>query len=137
SEDLTILKETLSSGVQIIAKPSVLHVPPWHMLSALLGGEPLVIATWWTGRDKILDTAAMTPGCWHPSLGRAGPIRNAETGKWKNKTFGLIGQASADHNHAKLGVSKTGDFAIFGDFNNEGALSPDCGVKQNLRGGLF
>jgi len=137
SDDRTILKKTLSSGVQIIAKPAVLHVPPWHMVSALLGQEPLVVATWWTNPDKIEDTAAMTPGCWAPSLGSAGSVRNAETGKWTNKTFGLIGAAGFDRNHAKLGVSKMGDFAIFGDFNNQGRLSEPCGKEQNTRGGLF
>jgi hypothetical protein len=137
SDDPEILKKTLSSGVQIIAKPSALHVPPWHMVSALLGQESLVVATWWTGPDRLQDTAAMTPGCWTPSLGSAGPVRNAETGKWNNKTFGLTGAASPDRNHAKLAVSKTGDLAIFGDFNNQGALSPDCDKSQNNRGGLF
>jgi hypothetical protein len=137
SQDRTILKETLSSGVQIIAKPAALQVPPWHMVSALLGGEPLVIATWWTNPDRIEDTAAMTPECWDPSLGPAGSVRNAETGKWNNKTFGLRGHPSFNFNHAKLGVSKTGDFAIFGDFNNQGRLLRSCHEEQNTRGGLF
>jgi hypothetical protein len=123
--------------VQIVAKSGLLHVPPWHMVSALLGGEPLVVATWWTGPQKIQDTKAMKPGCWDSSLGTAGSIRNAEIGKWRNKTFGLTGAASPDRNHAKLGVSKTGAFVIFGDFNNEGALSESCDVNQNTRGGLF
>jgi hypothetical protein len=137
SEDTTILKETLSSGVQIIAKPALLHVPPWHMVSALLGQEPLVVATWWIGPHKIQDSVAITPDCWDPSLGKAGAIRNAESGQWQNKTFGLTGAASPDRNHAKLGVSKTGNFAIFGDFNNEGSLFESCDESQNTRGGLF
>ena len=137
SEDMTILKETLSSGVQIIAKPALLHIPPWHMVSALLGQEPLIVATWWTGPHKIQDSTAITPDCWDPSLGRPGAIRNAESGRWQNKTFGLTGAASADRNHAKLGVSKSGNFAIFGDFNNEGSLFKSCDESQNTRGGLF
>lgn len=137
SQDTTVLRETLLSGVQIIAKPPLLHVPPWHMASALLGHEPLVVATWWTGPDKIQDTAAMTPSCWAPSLGSPGTIRNAERGLWQGKSFGLTGGTSPDRNHAKLGVSKTGKFVIFGDFNNEGAVAAPCDHPQNTRGGLF
>jgi hypothetical protein len=34
-------------------------------------------------------------------------------------------------------VSVTGNLAIFGDMNQEGALSGNCKTKQNDRGGLF
>jgi hypothetical protein len=137
SEDTGLLNETLSSGVKLIAKPPLLHVPPWQMISALLGGESLVVATWLTGPRKILDTDGTRPGCWDPSLGNPGPVRNAESGVWNNISFGLTGGASPDRNHAKIGVSKTGKFAIFGDLNQEGSLSEPCDVPQNTRGGLF
>ncbi len=35
----------LSSGVVLISKPSDLNVPPWQMVSALLSGEPLRVAS--------------------------------------------------------------------------------------------
>src|SRR5205085_755916 len=77
------------------------------------------------------------PQCWDASLGTPGSVTNAQTGQWKHKTFGLTGGVSPDRNHAKVGVSKTGDFAIFGDLNQEGHLSDPCDVPQNTRGGLF
>jgi hypothetical protein len=45
-------------------------------------------------------------------------------------------------NHAKLGVSNSGatPYAIFGDLNQQGAISGDqknCQRSQNGRGGLF
>src|SRR5205823_5709756 len=48
SESDKVMKETLSTGVTLISKPSALHVPPWQMVSALLGAVPLRAATWWT-----------------------------------------------------------------------------------------
>jgi len=52
----------------------------------------------------------------------------------------LTGGASPDHNHAKIGVSQSGNdhLAIFGDMNQQGTLSGDnCKSSQNGRGGLF
>lgn len=137
SEDTEFSKDTLSSGVQLITKPPMLHVPPWQMVSAILGKEPLIVATWLTEPHKISNTKASKPACWDPSLGTPGSVTNAESGHWKNKAFGLTGSAKPNFNHAKLGVSKTGDFAIFGDLNQAGALSEPCDVPQNTRGGLF
>lgn len=37
----TAIVATLSSGVRLISKPSNLEVPPWQMVSALLGGHAL------------------------------------------------------------------------------------------------
>jgi hypothetical protein len=51
--------------------------------------------------------------------------------------FGLTGGPSPDRNHAKIGVSASGNFAIFGDLNQEGSLSEPCDLPQNTRGGLF
>jgi deoxyribonuclease II len=141
SSSTTPTKDTLSSGVVLISKPSNLHVPPWQMVSALLGGEPLRAATWWT-RPEIPTTTATTPipQCWDRSLGNPGPVEIATTGAWKGQTIGLEGVADPEGNHAKIGVSTTGthSYAIFGDMNQQGSLSgPNCKSSQNGRGGLF
>jgi hypothetical protein len=60
------------------------------------------------------------------------------TGQWAGTPIGLAGGNSPIGNHAKIGVSASGKFAIFGDMNQEGFLSgPDCNQRQNARGGLF
>lgn len=137
SEDTTLLNITLSTGVRFISKPPNLHVPPWQMLSAVLGGTPLLVATWLTGPQQIQDTEAGRPECWDASLGDAGPVTNAEIGTWSGKSFGLTGGVSADRNHAKVGVSKPAKYAIFGDLNQAGSLVEPCDVPQNTRGGIF
>jgi hypothetical protein len=130
----------LSSGVGLISKPSALHVPPWQMVSAVLGGVPLRAATWWaTPYIPSTDTSAR-PACWDDSLDAPGPVAIATTGQWDGKKFGLKGGPGPDFNHAKIGVSTAGEnhFAIFGDMNQQGALSgKNCGSSQNGRGGLF
>jgi hypothetical protein len=134
---------TLSSGVELISKPSSLHVPPWQMVSALLEGAPLRVATWWNSSRINSTTATTSIGCWDSSLGSAGPVEIATSGRWNGTIFVLKGDGfSGDGNHAKIGVSTSGShhYAIFGDMNQEGALSgnaSDCGVHQNGRGGLF
>jgi hypothetical protein len=137
SVDKSALNLTLSSGVQIIAKPPNLVVPPWQMVSAVLGGVPLTVATWLTGPHQIADTKAASPECWDPTLSTPGAVTNADTGTWLKKVFGLTGGASPDRNHAKIGVSTPAKYAIFGDLNQEGTLSKPCGVSQNTRGGMF
>jgi len=131
---------TLSSGVQLISKPSRLNVPPWQMVSAVLGGIPLRTATWWAS-PEIYSTDASTPvSCWSPSLSAPGPVQIATTGTWNGKTFGLTGGLGTNYNHAKLGASTSGSshYAIFGDMNQQGTLSgSDCSSSQNGRGGLF
>jgi hypothetical protein len=132
-------KVMLSSGVLLISKPSDLHVPPWQMVSSLLGGEPLRAATWWAN-PEIPTTTANTPvDCWDPSLGAPGAVEIATTGTWQGKTLGFHGVGEPDGNHAKIGVS-TGDhsYTVFGDLNQQGTLDgPHCGSSQNGRGGLF
>lgn len=139
SKSKTATKTTLSTGVVLISKPSGLNVPPWQMVSAMLGGEPLRTATWWAA-PKIPTTTATTPvACWDKSLGLPGAIEIATTGSWQGKTVGFDGVGEPDGNHAKIGVS-TGDhpYAIFGDLNQQGTLSgPHCDSSQNGRGGLF
>jgi hypothetical protein len=139
SKSKTATMAKLSSGVTLISKPSDLPVPPWQMVSAMLGGEPLRAATWWTKPEIPATTAATTVGCWDPSLGKPGAVEIATTGTWAGQPIGLEGMAEPEGNHAKLGVS-TGShtYAIFGDMNQQGSLSgPDCKSSQNGRGGTF
>ena len=133
----TVVK--LSSGVELISKPSGLHVPPWQMVSALLDGAPLRAATWWATPEIPSTTAATKIGCWDPSLGKPGAVAVATTGTWDGNTIGLQGGAIPNGNHAKIGVSTgTHTYAIFGDMNQQGAITgPKCDSSQNGRGGLF
>jgi hypothetical protein len=67
-------------------------------------------------------------------------VEIATTGQWAGQSIGLTGGLGADFNHAKIGVSTSGTehYAIFGDMNQQGALSgADCASSQNGRGGLF
>jgi hypothetical protein len=128
----------LSSGVTLISKASGLHVPPWQMVSSLLGGEPLRAATWWAS-PEIYSTTASTPvSCWDASLKtKAGAVEIATTGTWQGNEIGLIGSSTPSGNHAKIGVSTgTHNYAIFGDMNQQGSLT-SCASSQDGRGGLF
>jgi hypothetical protein len=137
----THTKDTLSSGVIVLSKPSQLAVPPWQMVSAALGAVSLRVATWWSdSRAKIYTTPASAKiSCWNPALGKRGRVEIATTGQWEGKELGLEGGPRAGANHAKIGVSLSGNhhYAIFGDMNQEGALSGNCTAAQNGRGGLF
>lgn len=129
---------TLSSGIRLISKASDLLVPPWQLVSARLGGVPLRTATWRAGPPIPTTTAQTKVGCWRPSLGKPAAVEIATTGKWMGKTIGL----SAGASHAKLGVSldPARPFTIFGDMNQQGALSgtaKQCKSSQNGRGGMF
>lgn len=140
SKSTTVTTVTLSSGVRLISKPSNLNVPPWQMVSALLDGISLRTATWWAAPQIPTTTNSTSVKCWDQSLSKPGAVQIATTGTWAGKTIGLTGGASPDHNHAKIGVSLTGDdsLAIFGDMNQQGSLSgPNCKSSQNGRGGLF
>ena len=140
SASTTSSMTTLSTGVQLISKPSKLNVPPWQMVSALLGGVPLRTATWWASPEIPTTTASTTIGCWSASLGKPGAVEIATTGNWSGKEIGLKGGLGTNFNHAKLGVStSTNDhFAIFGDMNQQGTLSgSNCASSQNGRGGNF
>jgi len=128
----------LSSGVTLISKASRLHVPPWQMVSSLLGGEPLRAATWWA-KPWIYSTMASTPvPCWDSSLTtQPGAVEIAISGTWQGQTIGLKGSPAPSGNHAKIGVSTgTHSYAIFGDMNQQGSLT-NCASSQNGRGGLF
>lgn len=140
SKSATVITSKLSSGVEFISKPSALNVPPWQMVSALLGGVPLRTATWWATPEIPPTTTAGAPGCWSSTLGTPGPVDIATTGHWSGKEFGLKGGLGTDFNHAKIGVSTSGttQYAIFGDMNQQGTLSgKNCSSSQNGRGGTF
>jgi hypothetical protein len=139
STSKTLTNDKLSSGVVLISKPSHLNVPPWQMVSAVLGGEPLRVATWWARPEIPTTTASTTVGCWDASLGKPGAVEIATTGTWEGTTIGLEGEAEPVGNHAKIGVSTgTHSYTIFGDMNQQGSLSgPKCTSSQNGRGGLF
>lgn len=140
STSRTYLAVTLSSGVELISKPSDLRVPPWQMVSAILGGTSLRAATWWTDPEIYSTTATTAVSCWDPSLSKPGAVEIATTGQWGGKTLGLTGGPDTNFNHAKIGVSTSGtnSYSIFGDMNQQGALSgSSCDSSQNGRGGLF
>jgi hypothetical protein len=140
SNSTSFIHVRLSTGVELISKPSHLTVPPWQLVSAILGGAGLRTATWWTKPKIDTTTSSTTIGCWAPELPAPGPVEIALSGHWENTKFGLTGGSGPDFNHAKLGVT-TGageHLAIFGDMNQQGSLSgPNCGSSQNGRGGLF
>ncbi|HEY8186380.1 MAG TPA: deoxyribonuclease II family protein [Pyrinomonadaceae bacterium] len=140
SSSKTFATFALSSGVKLISKPSGLNVPPWQMVSAILGGVSLRAATWWASPEIPTTTSSTKVKCWDTSLSKPGAVQIATSGTWNGTKIGLTGGASPDHNHAKIGVSLSGtkNYSIFGDMNQQGSLSgPNCDSSQNGRGGLF
>jgi hypothetical protein len=142
SPSVTATHETLSSGVELIAKPSKLAVPPWQLVSALLGGIPLRTATWWAAPKIYSSDRNSKIKCWPADLRTPGSVEVATRGQWEGKPFALTGGPSSNNNHAKFGVSTSGSahYAIFGDMNQQGTIAPGdrpCTSSQNGRGGLF
>ena len=139
SSSSTFTKETLSSGVTLISKPSKLNVPPWQFVSAVLGGPSLRTATWWMAPKIYTTTASKKISCWDSSLSKPGRVEIATSGQWDGTDFGLTGGSGPNFNHAKLGVSISNarHLSIFGDMNQQGAVSGNCASSQNGRGGLF
>jgi hypothetical protein len=143
SKDTGVTLSALSSKVQLISKPSSMAVPPWQMVSSVLGGVSLRTATWWDrSLDPIYSSNANTvPGCWDASLHtNPGAIEIAATGIWDGTVIGLEAGPSPNANHAKVGVSTSGDkhYVIFGDMNQQGVYTgADCKKAQNPRGGMF
>jgi hypothetical protein len=132
----------LSSGVTLISKPSGLHVPPWQLVSSLLGSIPLRTATWWTQPEIPTTNASSSVKCWDNGLAAPAAVQIATSGKWQGTSIALKAGPSPNGNHAKIGVStdSTSDLAIFGDLNQQGAITGNakaCGASQNGRGGLF
>ena len=138
---------TLSSGVRLISKPSALQVPPWQMVSAVLGasgapsGPPLRTANWWAaptipstaqpGRSRLLGnrTASRPGGDRHQRrLERAGDRP--------------VGRPCPERQSCQDRISLGGApyYTILGDLNQQGSLAPasrPCQSSQNGRGGLF
>jgi hypothetical protein len=143
SASTTVMNVELSSHVRLISKPPKVQAPPWQLVSAELGGVPLLVANWWETDPKaspIPNTQkGQTFGCLDASFGPSGAITSATQGNWKGRPIGLYGGLGTNFNHAKFGVStdSANPLVVFGDMNQEGALSPPCGVSQNPRGGLF
>jgi hypothetical protein len=139
STSTALTRDTLSSGAVLISKPSRLNVPPWQMVSAVLNGTPLRTATWWANPKIYSTTKDSAIACWNDALGKPGPVKIATSGHWETTTFGLIGGDGPNFNHAKIGVSTSGPhhYTVFGDMNQQGALSGKCASSQNGRGGLF
>jgi len=139
SSSSTFTHDTLSTGVQLISKPSGLHVPPWQMVSSVLDGVSLRAATWWANPQIPSTTSSTTIDCWDSSLGTPGAVEIATSGHFTGKTIGLRGVATSEGNHAKIGVSTSGThrYTIFGDMNQQGAIAGNCKSSQNGRGGLF
>lgn len=143
SNNTGIIRSKLSTGVELVSKPSKLNVPPWQLVSATLNGLPLKTATWWANPYIPATDASSTISCWQDGLGAPGAVQIATTGQWDNQIFGLTGGSGPDHNHAKIGISTDPNqtYAIFGDMNQQGVLSSDakhkCSSSQNGRGGLF
>jgi hypothetical protein len=143
SKSATSSTDKLSNGVQLISKPSGLHVPPWQMVSAILGGVALRSPTWWTSPAIPTTMASTNITCWDASLERPGPVEIATTGHWAGKEIGLTGGLGSNFNHAKIGVSTSGGnhYSIFGDMNQQGSATGTtkkaCASSQNGRGGLF
>jgi hypothetical protein len=146
SKSTEVTKDELSTGVLLISKPSKLEVPPWQMVSAVLDGVGERAATWWLKPWIYTTTKSQKLGCWDHALKtnealkkldmKPGPVAIAKTGHWDGNEIGL----AAPNNHAKIGVATSGGnhYAIFGDLNQQGTLSPpDCKKSQNGRGGLF
>lgn len=136
-----VFNTTLSTGVALISKPSSLHVPPWQMVSSLMGGIPLRVASWWETPTIPSTAAGEKIQAWDPSLKTPpGAVEIATTGTWGGRSIGLAGGDNPDRNHAKIGISLDSDepYCIFGDMNQQGTLTgPNFASSQNGRGGLF
>ena len=139
----TLSIKAAGGPIRLFAKPSFLHVPPWHMVSSLLGGQSLRTATWWQHPEINSTKAGFKPSCWDPSLKSSpGEVQSAVTGQWNGKKFKLSGNPTKNANHAKLGVSLSGSkVSVMGDMNQQGSLGlagdDKCDASQNGRGGMF
>jgi len=105
-------------------------------VSALLNSVAERAATWWLKPWIYTTTKSEKVACWDEHLEKPGPVAIALTGGWDGREIVL----KAPSNHAKIGVSTDADnpFAIFGDLNQQGTLTPpNCAQSQNGRGGLF
>jgi hypothetical protein len=94
----------LTADVTLISKPSNLNVPPWQMVSALLGGASERSATWWASPQSYSAKKSIKFGRWNDKFTlkrkKPGDVIIAQSGPGVGRTLGLIG----GQNHAKLGV---------------------------------
>jgi hypothetical protein len=132
-------RETLSSGVEILSKPSNLHVSPWRLVSSLLGALPLKTANFYDVRAKESPTGKQ---CWKSSLPSSGKVSIAATGHYLQHRFNLLGGSKDNgkgRNHAKIGVSLIADkpYVILSDMNEVSPIPETCSKHQTARGGLF
>ena len=132
--------DTLSSGVELISKPSRLHVP------TLADGIGLARPRPTPNRDVVDKSCNSIDGCdnqYHllgPIPPATGKGQYRSTGQWNEQAIELKGGLGKDRNHAKIGVSLSGErtLSIFGDMIQQGAISGDrYDRSQNGRGGLF
>jgi hypothetical protein len=141
SPSTRVTLDQLSTKVLLISKPAKVHAPPWLLVSSVLDSVDLLVASWWNHSDIPDTSAGQQIDCWPNGKGwsAAGAVVNAQSGHWQNTSFSLLGVGTPSGNHAKIGITTSGDhpYAIFGDMNQEGALSGNCAVKQNGRGGMF
>lgn len=137
---------SLSSGVQLISKPSALHLPPWQLVSGKLGGLSLRVASWWASPEIYSSDAGAKIEGWPASLHPPGAVQIATTGNWNGTSLGLTGGEGTNFNHAKIGISTdpAKPICIFGDMNQQGALTSNYAYQgqkmdssQNGRGGTF
>lgn len=142
----TCTTTTLSSGVQLLSKPSGLHLPPWQLVSGKLGGLSLRVASWWASPEIYSTDKGVNIEGWPSNLPQPGAVAIATTGNWNGKSIGLTGGLGTNFNHAKIGISTdpAKPVCIFGDMNQQGALRSNYahpGQKmdssQNGRGGTF
>src|SRR5262249_24411947 len=64
----------LWSGFKLSPNAWGLPVPPWQLVSALLGAVPLRVATWWTSPAIDSTTPASQIDCWSNGLARPGTV---------------------------------------------------------------
>ena len=92
--------------------------------------------------DQAVDSdhdGTIAVRCWDEDIlktKKPGPVAIAKTGSWDELEINL----TAPSNHAKIGtaIADGKKYAVFGDMNQQGALSPPgCDKSQNGRGGLF
>lgn len=136
----------LSSGVQLISKPSALHLPPWQLVSAELGGLSLRVASWWADPKIYSTEVGVEIDGWPVNFQAPGAVAIATDGNWDGTIIGLTGGMGTNYNHAKIGIStdQTKPLCIFGDMNQQGALranyahaGQNMASSQNGRGGTF
>jgi Deoxyribonuclease II len=142
SDSKAVKKFDLKNGVTLISKPSALNVPPWQMVSAVLDGVSLRVASWWSKNRIYTTTPSTRITCWDPEqLGDVRDLGTVEIATTGQTVDGDVLGLKGGQNHAKIARSTTRNttYSIFGDMNQEGALlkSQDCTLSQNGRGGLF